>query len=117
MDRSTEVAKTILQQLKAGRDSEGTPGTVMMMCWGARGYTAITASTEDRGGLMFRVSGRMHRGMVVIHLTPMDVYKVTIGNFSRKTGKFNKKAELDDVYCDQLTEVVDGMVERQAGAR
>ncbi len=89
------ILNEIRRQLYAG-------GQMKVMSWGTRGWTAINEYT-----LRFRVSGHLHKGFVTIFLTPMDVYTVKLLNL-----KGEVKKEINDVYCDELTDVIDRAVER-----
>jgi hypothetical protein len=91
----SEIVKTIHQQIYAG-------GQIKVWSWGARSFVALNEYT-----LRFRVSGHLHKGYVTVFLTPMDVYKVCLLKLDGTVVK-----EIDDVYCDELTDVIDRAVER-----
>lgn len=94
------VAQVILQQLRA---------TAMrkMLCWGAREFIGMP------NGLLFQVSGLKHRGDVyVIYDEATDTYKVQIGKI-RSLHERDVIKEVTGVYCDNLGNVIDGLVEQQ----
>lgn len=89
-----EIVTEIKRQIYAG-------GQIKVMSWATRGWTAM-----DEYTLRFRVSGHHHRGYVKVFLTPMDVYKVTLTKLDGTVVK-----EFDNVYCDNLTDIIDNAVE------
>jgi hypothetical protein len=98
----TDVAKTILEQIKYGQTSDQKRGSLAMMCWGARKFRAFSL------GLAFKVSGHKLKGNVIIELDESkDMYIVKFYNT-----RMTLKKQFDDVYCDQLTELIDGFVEQ-----
>lgn len=93
------VAQVILQQLRATASRK-------MLCWGARELIGMP------NGLRFRVSGLLHKGHVcVIYDQRSDTYTVQIGNIRKFEWKV--KNEVTGVYCDNLGNVIDGLVEQQ----
>ena len=71
--------------------------------WGFQKPTALKES-----GLMFKVNGHHHKGWVLITLAWNDTY--TLRFFSTQ---FNEvKEKITDVYCDELQERVDIVIER-----
>lgn len=113
MSRALEIAQTIASQIRAGYGSDGKPGVQLMMCWAYRQPVALPEFKSEAGdfflgGLQFRVSGFKHKGLVRVLLRGDDLYTVQIG-INRKG--FQVKKELEGVYCDQLTEIIDGLVE------
>lgn len=89
------IVTTIRKQLYAG-------GKMKVWSWGAHAWTAI-----DKYTLRFRVSGHLHKGVVTVFLTPMDVYTVKLLKLDGTVVK-----EINDVYCDELTDIIDRAVER-----
>ena len=73
-----------------------------VMSWGAREFTTYKDTV-----LFFRVSGRKHNGFVLITLAWDDTYIVRL--FSTQ---WNEKAKFENVYCDDLTEIIDEHIER-----
>lgn len=93
------IAQTIMSQI----------GMRNFMCYGApRGTIIALPANETRyGGLQFNFTNcRKHRnGKVVVELTPSDTYKVSVYN---QLG--NLKYQMDDIYCDNLAEVINDNV-------
>ena len=77
-------------------------GAIKVMSWGTNSYAAL-----DKYTLRFKVQGRLHKGFVTVALTVMDDYNVKLLDELGKTVK-----TVQHVYCDNLTDVIDGMVER-----
>ena len=96
-----EVAKTISAQLYASVDSRS-----VIWSWGLSKMAAT--AYKNMPALRLRVSGLMHKGYVYICLNEgRDVYEVFCVSL-----KGNVKQHNDEVYCDNLGFVVDGMIER-----
>lgn len=89
------IVSEIRRQLYAG-------GTNKVWSWGAHAWAAI-----DEYTLRFRVTGQLFRGVVTVRLTPMDVYEVKLIKMDGTVVK-----TIDMVYCDNLTDVIDEVVER-----
>jgi len=89
------IVKEIRRQILAG-------GMIHVMSWGAHNWAAI-----DKYTLRFKVQGFLHKGFVTVRLTPMDVYQVKL---LKRDGTVVKTIE--NVYCDELTEIIDNNVER-----
>jgi hypothetical protein len=75
---------------------------IWMMSWGARNFTRF----EDKA-LFFTVSGNLHKGIVLITLAWDDTYTVRL-----LSSQWNEKAKFENVYCDDLAELIDTKVER-----
>ena len=72
------------------------------ICWGAKGF-----KNWNNKALLFTVSGLLFKGIVVITLSWMDTYDIHYLNRS-----FNEVLDSDtDIYCDMLTDVIDGKIE------
>lgn len=112
MSEHMNIANTILAQLKAGADSYGNRGIHLMMCWGAREFVAMPATKEHDGALRFRVSGALHKGLVLVkyHRCP-DLYTIEIGRVVK--GEWRVKKTVERVYCDQLADLIDNCVEKK----
>lgn len=96
----TMVAKTIQKQLFASVNRD------VVFSWGSRSWTA--REFEGMATLSFRVSGFKHRGVVNISYNRGDdLYVITIAQLN---GKIKKRIE--GVYCDQLGEIIDRLVEK-----
>ena len=89
------IVNEIKRQIVAG-------GRIKVMSWGTRGWVALSAKS-----LRFRVDGFLHSGFVEVHLTSMDDYTVKLTKLDGTV-----KKEINMVYCDNLTEVIDNNVER-----
>ena len=74
---------------------------VVVMSWGARKFSQYKSKA-----LIFRVSGRLHKGLVCITLAWDDTYTITLLNL-----KFEVKQTRTDVYFDELVNDIDHMVE------
>ena len=110
------IAQTIVNQIKAL-----TP-TSVLWSWGASKWQALGESSEKTksvqgigedylGGVMFYVRGMNHKGHVIVSLALNDTYTVTIG--SVRKGTINPKKQVREVYFDELSEVIDNLVEKQ----
>ena len=75
-----------------------------LMTWAARDFTRF----EDKA-LFFKVSGYLHKGIVLITLGWDDTYTVRL-----LSSQWNEKAKFENVYCDELAELIDTKVERIA---
>ena len=93
---SNQVAITIRQQLLAGGKNQ-----IKVFSWGAKAWRA----GEDF--LQFRVTGLLFRGVVRITLNSMDLYDVKLMKVSGEVVK-----EINGLYNDQLTDVIDEAVEK-----
>ena len=108
---SQQIAQTILEQIRAL-----TPGPVFWS-WGPSAFKAVKENQilgineNYLGGLLFYVRGMKHKGHVFVSLALDDTYTVTIGNVVR--GNMKVKKQVNDVYFDQLGEIIDGLIERQ----
>ena len=89
------VANTIWQQLKAG-------GVIKLMSWGVETKKLV----GDVDSLTFRVHARRHKGFVKVTLNSMDLYDVQLITFGGEL-----KKEINGLYFDQLTEVIDSEIE------
>lgn len=105
-DEFRTIASTIARQINA---SAATP--LFMGCAGAKnlvflkGESIINPGSGIRGGLMFRATCSPG-AKVIIELTAADTYTVQIGRVRGADYKVLKTVE--DVYCDQLAEVIAG---------
>lgn len=99
-----QVAETIRQQLLGG-------GRFKVMSWGVRSWSC--GETEKGNSfLAFRVSGFIFKGIVKIILWGNDTY--TIHLVKNEKGVEVIKKEVEGVYNEDLTDVVDGLVEKCA---
>ena len=96
------IAKTIQHQIVAQSPAD-------LMSYAARDFVALNETDNRHGGLQFRTSGYKHKGLVVINLMFNDTY--TIETVKIRKGEVKVCDSYDDVYADQLIEVLDHMVE------
>ena len=76
------------------------------MSWGVSKKAAI--EYESMATLALRVSGAVHKGWVFVSLNEgMDCYEVRLLNVART----KVKRTLEEVYCDNLGKVLDGLIE------
>jgi len=78
------------------------------LSWGISKKAAV--EFDGMATLALRVSGAVHKGWVFISLNEgMDCYEVRLLNVART----KVKRTLEEVYCDNLGEVLDGLIERK----
>ena len=66
---------------------------------------------RDMPTLGINVSGLLHKGWVYISLNEgIDLYEITL-----LTSNYKVIKTIDEVYCDQLAQIVDELVERSPG--
>lgn len=94
-----QVANIARQQLLAT-----TPRNVLFS-WGAF-YGFIATTHNGMAALKFRVNGRLFQGYVIIAYNENDTYEVYLQD---KVGTCLVK---DDVYFDEMSDVIDLAVER-----
>ena len=105
------IANTIFEQIKAL-----TPQPVLWS-WGASKFQAVSENQIEGigefylGALMFYVRGHKHKGHVLVTLAGNDTYTVTIGHVRR--GKIKPKKQIKDVYFDDLSDIIDNLIEKQ----
>ena len=75
----------------------------VVLWWGARDF-----SKYKNKALLFRVHGRLHKGIVCITLAWDDTYTITLLNL-----KFEAKQTRKDVYFNELVNNIDHMVETE----
>ena len=100
-DRQLAIANTVKQQISI----------YALMSMGANKFNWIRETKEYSGGLSFEFqnTSKIKKGRIHIQLTWADVYKVVLIGIDWKKEKVFKI--VDDVYCDQLSETLDGLVE------
>ena len=79
---------------------------LMFFSWGVNDIGILSGTKENTKGLCFRVRGRLFKGWVHIALNYDDTYIIS---FISTQG--NVKKTLENVYCDELTEKIDEVVE------
>lgn len=108
---ATQIAQTIINQIKAL-----TPGPVFWS-WGPSAFRAVKENQIQGinenylGGLLFYVRGMKHKGHVFVSLALNDTYTVSIGNVVK--GQMKLKKQVNEVYFDQLGEIIDELIEKQ----
>ena len=93
--RTTEIAQTILNQIKYG-------DKWALMAWGANSFCALSETKEFEGGVSFKVNGLVHKGWVKICLRWADDYTIIFINKNREVVK-----TFEGAYCDMLVPVID----------
>ncbi len=96
------IAKTIQHQIVA-------QSPTALMSYGAYDFIALNETDKRHGGFQFRCRGLKHTGLVMINLMFNDTY--TIETVKIRKGEVKVCDSYDDVYADQLIEVLDHMVE------
>ncbi len=94
-----QTANTIAQQLLAT-----TPKNVLFS-WGAF-YGFRAAIYKDMAALKFKVNGRLFQGDVIIAYNENDTYEIYLQD------KSGTRLVKDDVYFDEMSEVIDVAIER-----
>ena len=92
------IARTIISQIK-------TLDHMALFAWGFKNAFGL----ED--GVQFDVNGLKFKGKVIIKLNGSDLYDITFGRMNRKTFEFDVKETAEDIYCDQLVEILDHYIE------
>lgn len=98
-DYVIQIADTIAQQLLAT-----TPKNVLFS-WGAF-YGFRAAIYKDMAALKFRVNGRLFQGDVIIAYNENDTYEIYLQD------KGGTRLVKDDVYFDEMSDVIDVAIER-----
>jgi hypothetical protein len=111
---SKQIAETILEQIKA-------TDRAALMAWGAKNLCALeTKQIADQvqlGGLRMSVNGLKFKGTVIVRLMASDTYTIEIGkvNMSKKSINFGEwicKGKMEEIYCEELMNAIDAMIER-----
>ncbi len=104
------IANEILRQIT-------TMGGMITWSWGMSAKQIVPVSmlnkwnfTNPLGGLKFKVNGHHHKGHVVVSLNSNDTYQVSI--CSIRKGEIKEKKRFDNVYFDQLVDIIDTAIER-----
>ena len=103
-----EIANTIKRQIMVQSPHA-------LMSYGAKNFVALGETDKRHAGLQFQTSGFNHKGLVVISLAFNDTY--TIETVKIRAGKVKVCDSYDDVYFDQMVEVLDHMIEGREYAR
>jgi hypothetical protein len=80
-----------------------------LMSYGATNFIASPENNEQRAALHFKVRGYKHKGHIKIALAWNDTY--TIKAMKVRKGEAKVCDSYDNVYCDQLIEILDTMIE------
>lgn len=73
----------------------------------------ICVYVNDMPALGLLVNGFIHKGWVFVALNEgTDTYEVFTTKTNTKAKTIEVVKHIDDVYCDMLTETIDGMVEK-----
>ncbi len=102
--KKLEVLKSAVQRNFNAQETMQwlTMNRLWVMTWGARNFTRF-----EETALFFTVSGNHHKGIVLITLAWDDTYTVRL-----LSSQWNEKAVFENVYCDDLAELIDTKVER-----
>ena len=104
MSNSNSVPEIILSQLRSKANK--------FFCWGAHSFVGNTTHRY----LMFRVNGLKFKGIVKVQLNAMDTYDIYLFDNSMKMAECKKEVALktyQNVYCDELVDVIDNNIEKQ----
>jgi hypothetical protein len=103
-EKLTELSKLGCRDFDPRVTIQQIKGTNLMgyFSWGVE-----KIGTIGKIGLLLKVNGHHHKGWVYITLGFMDTYNVYLLN-----NQYNVKSTIEDVYCDQLFEVIDNRIER-----
>lgn len=95
------TAQTILSQIQSGYVPGCQNGFHAMMCWGAKDFTNLGES------LRFKVNGFKLKGTVTVdYVQGSDDYTLKF-----KPSRKVEVTKYENVYCDQLAELIDNEVE------
>ena len=79
--------------------------------WGVE--KKICVYVDDMPALGLLVNGFIHQGLVFVALNEgTDTYEVFTCKTNSKEQTIEIVKHIDDVYCDVLTDTIDGMIER-----
>lgn len=116
---TNQIAKTILQQIRAGTEGNNS-GVVLMMCWGTHQFI------NTGKGLRFKVNGALHKGYVEVTLDEgADLYDVEFytmrrprkakGQIMNMNSPVKKTVkQYGGVFWEDLTAIIDSTVEKAA---
>ena len=100
-DRQVAIANTVKSQISI----------YALMSMGANKFNWIKETQKYSGGLSFEFqnTSKIKKGRIHVQLTWSDTYTVVLIGIDWKKEKVFKI--VDDVYCDQLSETLDRLVE------
>ena len=90
---------------EAARQLLATTPKNILFSWGAF-YGFRATIYRDMAALKFRVNGRLFRGDVIIAYNENDTYEIYLQD------KSGTRLVKDDVYFDEMSEVIDVAIER-----
>ena len=90
---------------EAARQLLATTPKNILFSWGAF-YGFRATIYRDMAALKFRVSGRLFQGDVIIAYNENDTYEIYLQD------KSGERLVKDDVYFDEMSEVIDVAIER-----
>jgi hypothetical protein len=103
------IGNTIFNQLKCR--------PMDLMAWGSSSFKTFDDKSfteiSHLGGLVFTVNGLKFKGQVMIRLAPSDTYVVEIGKLVK--GTWTPKTQKEDIYCEDLHQTIDDLVEGTMG--
>lgn len=111
MSNLTKAQKS-QEQIEIAQEIQRQIGRNTLMFVGANAFCAMPRNLENgvRGGLQFKASGKHCKrgGRIIIELTTMDEYKVTLGRITKHQWK--ELGQADGVYCDNLRDVIEDLI-------
>lgn len=102
MTEAQAIATEIRNQITA-------QSPMALFSYAAKNFVAHGETETRRAALEFRVSGYAHKGLVRINLAWNDTY--TIETVKIRKGQVKICKSYDNVYFDQMIEVLDHMIE------
>lgn len=105
------IGKEIMSQLKA------TTPMPILWSWGASKFQTFEENQLSGlghyylGGLIFYARGAKFKGHVIITLAGNDTYTITLGYMVR--GEIRVKKQIEGAYCDNFSEIIDDLIEKQ----
>ena len=109
--KTEEAQKITPELLKKGRRFDVKE--LFQDCFGHKGYRTIVWSwgahkwtIHKDYALQFTVSGRLHKGYVYVTLHASDTFTIYL-----TSNRGNIKDQIDNVYIDQLIDVLDRAIE------
>jgi len=101
---ATEIKRQIVAQ-----------SPMALMSYAAQKFVAHGENDNRRAALEFRVSGFKHKGLIRISLGWNDLY--TVEAIKVRKGEVKVCGSRDEVYFDELVEVLDSLIEGKQYAR
>ena len=104
MNKQAEILKSVPQRTFNVAETFNLlkANPIWLMSWGARNFTSFESKA-----LLFKVSGHHFRGIVLITLDYSDTYTITL-----LSTQWNVKKTIQFVYCDELSDTLDTVIER-----